>query len=44
MGRQIDPLHPTSDSWVLDSTNLSIREVVSLIADKAQLMIKEKTK
>jgi len=42
MGRQIDPLHPTADSWVLDSTHLSIREVVSLIADKVQVMVEEK--
>jgi CMP/dCMP kinase len=43
MGRQADPLHQTSDSWVLDSTQLTIREVVALITDRVKLMMKEKT-
>ena len=42
MNRQIDPLHPTFDSWVLDSSHLSIKEVVDLITNKVQSMIKEK--
>lgn len=44
MNRQIDPLHATADSWILDSSQLNIEEVVALIADKVDTMIKEKTK
>jgi CMP/dCMP kinase len=40
--RQIDPLHPTTDSWILDSSQLSIEEVVNLIADKVEDMIEKK--
>ena len=43
MNRQIDPLHPTPDSWILDSNQLSIEEVVDLIAKKVQIMIKNKS-
>lgn len=42
MSRQIDPLHPTADSWILDSSQLSIGEVVDSIVDKVQTMIEEK--
>ena len=44
MNRQIDPLHATADSWILDSSQLNIEEVVALIADKVETMIKEKAK
>jgi cytidylate kinase len=44
MNRQIDPLHATADSWILDSSQLSIEEVVNLIADKVETMIKKKPK
>lgn len=43
MNRQIDPLHPTLDSWILDSSKLSIEEVVDLITEKVQIMIKNKS-
>jgi len=43
MNRQIDPLHPTTDSWILDSSHLSIEEVVNLIADRVATMIKKKS-
>jgi len=42
MTRKIDPLHPTADSWILDSSHLSIEEVVNLIAEKVNTMIKKK--
>ncbi len=42
MTRKIDPLHPTADSWILDSSQLSIEEVVNLIAEKVVTMIKKK--
>jgi len=42
MSRHIDPLHPTTDSWILDSSQLNIEEVVNLIAEKVETMIKEK--
>lgn len=44
MNRHIDPLHATADSWILDSSQLNIEEVVNLIADKVETMIKEKAK
>jgi cytidylate kinase len=41
MNRQIDPLHPTIDSWILDSSHLNIEEVVDLIAEKVASMMKK---
>lgn len=41
MNRQIDPLHPTADSWILDSSHLNIEEVVDLIVNKVTTMIKQ---
>lgn len=32
--RQIDPLSISSDAWVLDTSNLSINQVITLICDK----------
>jgi cytidylate kinase len=43
MNRQIDPLHPTADSWILDTSNLNIKQVVDLIANKVAVMIKNKS-
>ena len=42
MNRQIDPLHPTTDSWILDSSQLTIGEVVDLIANKVQSLLENK--
>lgn len=36
MNRAVDPLHISPDAWVLDSSNLTIEEVVELIVEKAQ--------
>jgi cytidylate kinase len=36
MGRIIDPLHITDDAWVLDTTNLTIEEVVEVIVQKVE--------
>lgn len=36
MNRAIDPLHKVDDAWELDSSNLSIEEVVDLIVEKAK--------
>lgn len=43
MNRQVDPLHPTLDSWLLDSSKLNIEEVVNLIAKRVQLMMQSKS-
>lgn len=34
MGREVDPLHIVEGDWILDTTNLSIEEVVELIVGK----------
>lgn len=36
MGRKVDPLHVVEGSWVLDTTNLTIENVVDLIVTKAK--------
>lgn len=36
MNRAIDPLHVVAGAWVLDSSNLSIEEVVDLIVERAK--------
>ncbi len=36
MEREVDPLHITGDSWVIDTSELSIDEVVNLIVLKAK--------
>jgi cytidylate kinase len=36
MNRAVDPLKITDDAWVLDSSNLSIEEVVELIVERAK--------
>jgi len=36
MERAVDPLHITKDAWVIDTSELSINEVVDLIVSKAQ--------
>ena len=42
MTRKIDPLHPTADSWILDSSHLSVEVVVNLIAEKVNTKKKKK--
>jgi len=42
MNRQIDPLHQTTDSWLLDSSHLNIEEVVELIIERVKNMVVEK--
>lgn len=34
MGRNVDPLHVEEDAWLLDTTNLTIEEVVDLIVSR----------
>lgn len=36
MERKVDPLHITDDAWVLDTTNLTIEEVVEVIVQKVE--------
>lgn len=36
MERAVDPLHITDDAWVIDTSELSINEVVNLIVSKAK--------
>lgn len=36
MNRAVDPLKITDDAWVLDSSNLTIEEVVELIVERAK--------
>lgn len=36
MNRAIDPLHKVADAWELDSSNLTIDEVVDVIVERAQ--------
>ncbi len=36
MERAVDPLHVTEDAWVIDTSDLSIDEVVNLIVSKAK--------
>jgi len=36
MTREIDPLKPQSDSWVLDTTDMGIDKVVEMIIEKVQ--------
>ncbi len=38
--RKTDPLQITEDSWVIDTSDLSIRQVVKLIRNKASIMMK----
>ena len=42
MTRKIDPMHPTADSWILDSSHLSVEVVVNLIAEKVNTKKKKK--
>ncbi len=41
MNRETDPLIIVKDAWVLDTTKLSIDEVVDMIVDKFELIKKE---
>jgi cytidylate kinase len=41
--RETDPLHIVEDALVINSSNLEIEEVVDMIAEKAEELIKEKS-
>ena len=38
MTREIDPLRPTLDAWQLDTTKMSIDQVVKTVVDKVNLL------
>jgi CMP/dCMP kinase len=38
MTREIDPLRPTLDAWQLDTTNMSINQVVDVVVDKVDFL------
>lgn len=38
MTRKVDPLRPAEDAWVIDTTNLSVEEVVDKIADRVAVL------
>lgn len=40
--RSVDPLQVVPEAWVIDTSDLSIEQVTSLIVDKARVMMKEK--
>ena len=44
MTRKIDPLHQTPDSWLLDSSHLTIDQVVDLISERVAVMMQDKAK
>ena len=44
MTRKIDPLHQTADSWLLDSSHLTIDQVVDLISERVAVMMQDKSK
>ena len=39
MNREVDPLHIASDAWVLDTSDLTIDEVVNMIENKARSLL-----
>ncbi|KUK79395.1 MAG: Cytidylate kinase [Microgenomates bacterium 39_7] len=41
--RATDPLKITDDAWVIDTSDLSIKQVVKLVIDKVKIMMKDKT-
>jgi CMP/dCMP kinase len=43
MERKTDPLKIVDDAWVVDTTDLSIRQVVDLIVSKATIMLEKKS-
>ena len=43
MNREIDPLHITSDAWVLDTSDLSINQVVDAIEARVKVAIEHKS-
>lgn len=42
MTRDTDPLKVTDDAWVIDTSDLSIQQVVNIITSKAEVMIEHK--
>lgn len=42
--RKTDPLKITDDAWVVDTSDLSIKQVVKLITSKAKIMMKDDEK